>query len=117
MFNQSSTLLSYTQCHDGVDNIIVVVFERLDGLLSRHAGLRHDKLNVLGLETRVVDLLAVIFLLLLLLGLGLLAFTLVLVGVLGGSGALSGGELLGGGGLGLGVQVLDLGLTEDAVTM
>lgn len=109
----SSTLLSYTQCHDGVDNIIVVVFECLDGLLPRHASLSHDEFNVLGLKTGVVDLLAVVLLLLLLLGLGLLALALVLVGVLGGSGALSGSELLGGRGLGLGVQVLNLGLTED----
>lgn len=30
------------------------------------------------------------------------------------TGSLGGGQLLGGGSLGLGVQVLNLGLTEDA---
>lgn len=38
----------------------------------------------------------------------------VVAGVLTASASLSGGQLLGSRSLGLGVQVLDLGLTEDA---
>jgi hypothetical protein len=38
----------------------------------------------------------------------------VVVGVFGSSSALGGGELLGGRGLGLRVQILDLGFAEDA---
>ena len=104
----------YAQGHDGVDNVVVVLLEGLDGLLSADRSLGHDKLNVLGLKTGLVDLLTVILLFLLLLGLNLggLALVGVVVGVL--SGTLLLGELLGSGGLGLRVQVLNLGLTEDA---
>jgi hypothetical protein len=105
----------YAQGHDGVDNVVVVLLEGLDSLLSADRGLGHDKLNVLGLETGLVNLLTVILLFLLLLGLNLrgLALVRVVVSVLGGTLLL--GELLGSGGLGLRVQVLNLGLTEDAV--
>ena len=105
----------YAQGHDGVDNVVVVLLEGLDGLLSADRSLGHDKLNVLGLKTGLVDLLTVILLFLLLLGLNLggLALVGVVVGVL--SGTLLLGELLGSGSLGLRVQVLNLGLTEDAV--
>lgn len=78
----------------------------------------HDELDVLALKARVVDLLVVIlFLFLLLLVLDSLALSVVVVVVMasvvvGLSLRLS--ELLGGGSLGLGVQVLNLGLTEDA---
>lgn len=104
----------YAQGHDGVDNVVVVLLEGLDGLLSADRSLGHDKLNVLGLKTGLVDLLTVILLFLLLLGLNLggLALVGVVVGVL--SGTLLLGELLGSGSLGLRVQVLNLGLTEDA---
>lgn len=40
---------------------------------------------------------------------------MVVTGVLTTGGGLGGSQLLGSGGLGLRVQVLDLGLTEDAV--
>lgn len=77
----------------------------------------HDELDILGLETRLIDLLTIIFLLLLLLlslgGLALAEDLLVVVTSVVASG-LGGSELLSGGSLGLGVQVLDLGLTEDA---
>lgn len=106
----------YAEGHDGVDNVVVVLLERLDGLLPRDAGLLHDQLNVLGLETGLVDLLAIVLLLfLLLLGGRLLALAVVVALVVTGSLGLS--ELLGSGGLGSGVQVLDLGLTEDAAEL
>ena len=80
----------------------------------------HDELDVLCLQTGVIDLLTVVLFLL-----GLLTSItldgLALVGALGGvvvAGVLVGrlcGELLSSGCLSLGVQVLNLGLTEDAV--
>jgi hypothetical protein len=76
----------------------------------------HDELDVLGLKTSVVDLLAVVlFLLNLLLALNGLALVAI-VGVVVAGVVVGGllGELLGGGCLSLGVEVLDLGLTEDA---
>ena len=42
--------------HNRVDNIVIVVLERLDGLSSGNIGLRHDKLNVLSLHSSLVDL-------------------------------------------------------------
>jgi hypothetical protein len=108
--------LLYAQGHDAVDNVVVVLLEGLDGLLPADAGLGHDELDVLGLKTGVIDLLAVI---LLLLGLG--ALDGLALGTLGGvvvAGVVVGrlvGELLGSLGLSLGVEVLNLGLTEDAV--
>lgn len=109
-------LYLYAQGHDGVDNVVVVLLESLDGLLSADGSLGHDKLNVLGLETGLVNLLTVVLLFLLLLGLNLggLALVGVVVGVLGGTLLLR--ELLSSGSLGLRVQVLNLGLTEDAVS-
>ena len=110
----------YAESHDGVDDIIVVLLQGLDGLLAGDGSLLHDKLDVLGLKTRVIDLLTVILLLLdLLLDLLLLAVSVVVVVVVVVAGVvvtllLSLGELLGGGSLSLGVQVLNLGLTEDA---
>lgn len=107
----------YAEGHDAVDNVVVVLLEGLDGLLPAHASLGHDELDVLGLKAGVVDLLAIVLLLLLLLGTldGLALVTLggvVVAGVVVGGLA---GELLGSLGLGLGVEVLNLGLTEDAV--
>lgn len=97
-----------TQCHDRVDYVVVVLFERLDGLLAADRGLGHDELNVLVLDALGVDLLLVI---LLLLG-GLLAVAVVVAGMVVVVGSV--GELLGGGRLGAGVEVLNLGLAEDA---
>lgn len=112
--------ISYAECHDRVHDVVVVLPEGLDGLLTGDVGLGHDKVNVLGLEAGLVNLLAVILLLLLLaLGLGGLALAevvlVVVTSVLTTSGGLSSGELLSSRSLGLRVQVLDLGLTEDAV--
>ena len=82
----------------------------------------HDKLDVLALEARVVDLLVVILLLFLLLlvfnSLALAVVVVVIVVVVMASVvvglSLGLSELLSGGSLSLGVQVLNLGLTEDA---
>ena len=111
---------SYAEGHDGVDDIIVVLTQGLDGLLARDVGLCHDQVNILGLQTTLVDLLAVILLFFLLgLGLGGLALAqqvnvaVVVAGVLVTTGSFGGGQLLSSGSLGLGVQVLDLGLTKD----
>jgi hypothetical protein len=105
------------QRHDGVDYVVVVLLQGLDGLVPADVRLGHDELNVLLLDTVGVDVLLVILLLLIVLlgvgragGLGL-AVAVAGVVVLGTAG---GGELLGSGGLGGGVEVLDLGLTEDA---
>jgi hypothetical protein len=101
-----------TQCHDRVDYVVVVLLEGLDGLLAADRRLGHDEFDILVLDALGVDLLVVI---LLLLG-SLLAVAVVVAGVVvvvrGGVG-----ELLGSGSLGAGVEVLDLGLTEDAVTL
>lgn len=117
-FHASSQRL-YAESHDTVDNVVVVLLEGLDGLLPAHAGLGHDELDVLGLEASVINLLAIVLLLLLGLstgnGLALVALSgVVVAGVLVGG---LGGELLGSLGLGLGVEVLNLGLTEDAVLL
>jgi hypothetical protein len=101
------------QCHDRVDYIVVVLFERLDSFLARNAGLCHDKFNVLVLNAVRVYLF-VIFLFLL--GLALVAVTSVVVAGMVVLGRLV-GELLGSGGLGAGVQVLDLSLTKDTAQM
>lgn len=100
------------KCHDRVDYIVVVLFEGLDGLLPADVGLGHDELDVLVLNALGVDLLIIVLLLLS----GLLAVAVVVAGVVVVvSGAV--GELLSSGGLGAGVQVLNLSLTEDAVVM
>lgn len=107
---------SYAESHDGVDNIVVILPQGLDGLLAGHASLCHNQINILSLEAGLVNLLAIILLVVLLgIGLGSLALeNLVLVVVASVvTGSLGGSQLLSGRGLGLGVQVLDLGLTED----
>lgn len=107
---------SYAERHNRVDNIVVILPQSLDCLLARDVGLGHNQINILGLQAALVNLLAVI-LLLFLLGLGLrsLALALVLAVVVTSviTGGFGGSQLLCGRSLGLGVQVLDLGLTED----
>ena len=77
----------------------------------------HNELDILGLKVGLINLLTIILLILLLIvglgGLGLAENLLVVVTGVVASG-LGGSELLSGGSLGLGVQVLNLGLTEDA---
>lgn len=108
----------YAQRHNAVDNIIVILLQRLDRLLPADARLRHHELDVLGLETRIIHLLTIVlFLLSRLLVLDRLALVRTLRGVVVARvvvGALR-GELLSRGGLSLGVEVLDFGFAEDAV--
>jgi hypothetical protein len=54
----------YTQSHDTVDDVVVILLERLDRLLSADACLGHDELDVLRLQTCVIHFLAIVFLLL-----------------------------------------------------
>ena len=108
----------YTERHDRVDNVVVVLLQCLDSLLPADGCLGHDKLDILCLEASVVNLLAVILLFLLLLGLAALD-SLALVAVVV-AGVVTGGsllccELLSCRSLCLRVEVLNLGLAEDAV--
>lgn len=87
--------------------------QSLDSLLLRHARLCHDQLDILSLDARVVDLLAIVIVVIVLLlavtGVDSLAFSVVVrvpglgVVVAGVVGALGFGELGGGLGVGLGV--------------
>lgn len=80
----------YAESHDGVDNIIVILPQGGDGLLAGNARLSHDQLDVLSLETGLVDLLTIILLLFLLgLGLGGLALAVVVVVVMIVTGVLT----------------------------
>lgn len=116
-------LRSYTQGHDRVDNIVIVLLESLDSLVPRHRRLSHNQLNVLGLQTAIVNLLPIILFLLLLLLLGALdglALAMVVTGVVVAgmfvvASGVGGSKLLSSGGLSLGVQVLNFGLTEDTI--
>jgi len=71
--------------------------------------LGHDELNVLVLNALSVNLFLIV---LLFLGCGLLAVAVVVAGVVVVVSSV--GKLLGSGGLGAGVEVLNLGLAEDA---
>lgn len=82
----------------------------------------HDQLDILVLQTSSINLLSLILVFILLVtGVDGLALAVV-VGVVVASVVMSsvvvgllGSQLLSGRGLGLGVEILDLGLTEDAV--
>ena len=114
----SPVALLYAKRHDAVDDVVVVLLESLDGFLPAHICLSHNELDILRLQTSVVYLLSVVFFFFGSLGsvtfdsLALVALSSVIV-----AGVLVGrlrGELLGGGSLGLRVEVLDLSLAEDA---
>jgi len=113
----------HTQCHDRVDYVVVILLQRLDCLLPRDGCLLHDQLNVLALQVILIDLLVILIFVVVVMVVvvtavivaavvdGLpLAVVVTCVGVLLGLD-----DLLGSGGLGLGVEVLDLGFSEDAV--
>jgi len=89
-----------------INNIIVILPQRLDSLALADIGLRHDELNVLVLDTLGVDLAFILLLLLASVLKRLGGFTLV-AGSDGAAGAagrlLCSGKLLCGGSLGLGV--------------
>lgn len=116
------TSCSPAQRHNRIDNIIAILLQRLNRLLPRHTRLRHHQINILTLQPAIIHLLVIVIVLLHLLGLLVLFLVAVLVVVLAvvvarvvaGGGALLGGELLRGAGLGLRVQVFDFGFAEDA---
>lgn len=111
--------LLYAESHDRVDDITIILLQCLDCLVSRDAGLSHDELDILVLESSCVGLL---FVLLFLGWLGLfdgLAFAVVLgvvvTGVIvAGVVVLVASDVLGSKLLLLRVQVFDLGFTENA---
>lgn len=107
----------HAQRHNGVDYIIVVLLQRLDSLLPRHGRLLHDELDVLALKSLFVNLLSIIIVILVLLGVAAINGLTLAVVVAGVGVCLGLDNLLGGGGLSLGVEVLDLGLAEDAVVL
>lgn len=117
--NADNNNFLYAQSHDGIDNIVVVLLECLDSLLPTHACLCHDQLNVLGLETSVIDLLAIILFLFLLsvARIDSLALVRVIVAGVVTTSTFLVGELLSSRSLGLRVEVLDLGLSEDAAKL
>ena len=84
----------------------------------------HDEVDVLWLKSRIVHLLLIILFLLILIlvlvvllaldSLVVVIMVVIVAGVVVGL-SLGAGDLLSSRGLGLGVQVLDLSLTEDAI--
>lgn len=125
MFRAAGKQLLNAQRHDGVDYVVIVLFQGLDGLGAGDTGLGHDELDILVLEAGGINLLLLLILLIVvvvlfvLLGvsalnsLGVVVAVVVTGVVVLGTG---GGELLGGSLLGGGVQILNLGLTEDATS-
>lgn len=112
----------YTESHDRVDYVAVVLFQCLDSLVAGNVCLGHDKLNIFVLKSLGVNLLIIFLLLLLLVGglnslaLAVVVTSVVVSGVVVASVVvgISSCELLGGRCLCLGVEVLNLGLAEDA---
>lgn len=110
------------QSHNGIDYVIVILLQCLDSLVPRDTGLGHDQLDILVLQTSSIDLLSIVLVLILLVIASVNSLALaVVVGVIVASVVVSGvimsllgGQLLGSGGLGLGVEILDLGFAEDA---
>lgn len=115
----------HAQRHDRVDYIVVVLFQRLDSLLSRRRGLLHDELNVPAFQAVLVNhfiVVVVVVIVVILLGVTSVDGLALAVAVAGVAVVVAGvcvclglDDLLGGGSLGLGVEVLDLGLAKDAV--
>lgn len=56
----------YAQCHDRVDNIVVILLQCLDSLLSRDGCLLHDQLDILALQVGLINFFAIVFILILL---------------------------------------------------
>jgi hypothetical protein len=105
----------YAQSHNGIDNIIVVLPQSFDGLFTRHACLSHDQLDILIFQARLIDFLAVVFILFLLVpSINCLALVTMIVACVCIFTASSIRDLLCRRGLSLRVEVLDLGFTEDA---
>ncbi len=113
-----------TQCHDRIHDIVIVLLERLDGLLARHAGLRHDQIDILGFQTRLVHLFTIILVFVRVLAApferlaGPAHFrAMIVTGVsvaVAGRARLGRRKLLSSRGLRGGVEVFDLGFSKDA---
>ena len=101
-----------TQRHDGVDYVVVVLFQRLDGLLAGDVRLGHDELDVFVLNALRIDLFAIVLLLLLSVA-GVAVASMVVTGVVVLDGLV--GELLSSSSLGASVEVLNLCLTKHDV--
>ena len=114
----------HRQTHNRIHNIHVMLMQRLNRFLPRHPRLRHHQLDILSLQPRIVDLLAIILIIVGALfpvpGANGFPFAVVRVVVAGvgvcdvRGGAFLLGELLDRGGLGLGVEVFDFGFAENA---
>ena len=50
------------QLHNRIHNVVIVVLQRLHGLGAGHVGLGHDELDVLGLDSGLVDLVILLLL-------------------------------------------------------
>jgi hypothetical protein len=115
-----SLTLSYTQCHDRIDNVISILLQCFDRFLPRHICLSHYKFNVLALQPGVINLLIIIIILFwlfdffLALSVIVVVTSMIMTCMVARIGALSGSQLLGSVGLCLRVQVFDLGFTKDA---
>lgn len=113
----------YAQSHDGVDYVIIILFQRLDSLVPRDTSLGHDQLDIFILQSRCVDLFSVVFFLFLLGITSINGFALAMVvGMVMSSVVVSGmivcllgRQLLSGGDLRLRVEILNLSFSEDAV--
>jgi hypothetical protein len=112
----------YAQSHDRVDYIVVILLQCLDSLLSGHACLSHDQLDILVLKTRGVDFLSIILIIVLLVItlIDSFALSVVMSSVIMSRVVMSGvivlllsRKLLGSRCLSLGIEILDLGLTEN----
>ena len=55
-------MLSLGKGHNGVDHIVIVITEGLDGNVTRAIGVLHDHVDVGGSETCFVEWLSVVFL-------------------------------------------------------
>jgi hypothetical protein len=116
-FWRPAVLLSYAQRHDGVDYVIAILFQSFYGFLPGYRGLGHDEFDVLSFEAAVVNLFIIVVLfigLLILDCLALAVFMRVVVARMIGICGFGGGKLLRSSGLGLRVEILNLGFTEDA---
>jgi hypothetical protein len=67
-YQDQSTVRHYldAECHDRIDNVVIVFLQGLNGLLATDVGLGHDEFDVLVLEVGCVDLLSVVIVLFLL---------------------------------------------------
>ena len=100
----------YTQCHNGVDNVVVIFLQSFDSLLPGYARLLHDEFNVLAFQISFVDLLIVIlFLFLSIAGVNCLALAMIVSSLC----CFGVGKLLSGSSLRLGVKVFDLSFAKD----